>query len=380
MDAWVTEIHVYSGYLAGVYANPGPINSDISNINVARADAIWITKENNPPQVTIWNQGIDDTLWPDTQRMHQFLIDQTGVTWGGVTFSPSVDDDIDNAPIANANNGAKTYSYAYTTIDYPGATETYPAGINDISGTALINTAGQTGAIVGYYKDSSLNVHGFQYANGTFSSIDYPGAAATFAQGINNTGQIVGGWCPATGNCQGFRRSATGTFSNLRYPGSASTQANGINDAGQVVGQYYNSTGNDHGFLLYAGNSYTIDAPGASGTLANAINGDASIAGTFYSPDTSFVEYALPPTWSGTFTTFSYGGGPTYGNGIDNDNDLLGEASGGGFLLTNNVLITTFQYPGALSTETLGVNDFGQIVGWYVDSSGNQHGFLTAPQ
>lgn len=359
VDGFDSELHL-KGYSAGVYANPAPINKDISAVSTI-PDEIWIAKANNPPQVTIWNQGIKDTLWPNGQRIHQFLIDQPGVTWGGTALT--IDYDIDNAAIANANNGAKTYTYTTTSLDYPGATETYFAGINDISGIALINATGQTGTIVGYYQDSSNNEHGFQYVNGTFTPIaDYPGAAVTFALGINNLGQMVGGWCPATGYCQGFRRSATGTFSNLPYPGSVSTQANGINDAGQVVGQYYNSTGNDHGFLLYAGNPYTIDA-GPSGTWAVAINGDASIAGTFFGPTTSFIEYALPRTWTGTFTSFSYGGGPTYGNGIDNDNDLLGEGSGGGFLLTGNLVVTTFQYPGATSTETLGVNDFGQIVG-----------------
>jgi hypothetical protein len=47
-DAWVTEIHTYGGYLAGVYANPADTRADIANANVAQSDAIWIAKYNGP--------------------------------------------------------------------------------------------------------------------------------------------------------------------------------------------------------------------------------------------------------------------------------------------------------------------------------------------
>jgi len=51
-----------------------------------------------------------------------------------------------------------------------------------------------------------------------------------------------------------------------------------------------------------------------------------------------------------------------------------------GFQLTNNVVANTFQYPGVTSTGAQGINDFGQIVGWYQDSSSNFHGFMAIPQ
>jgi hypothetical protein len=134
VDGYVTEIGIYPGFLAGVYANPGPIKSDISQVS-ARPAAIWVAEVNNPPQVTIWNQGINDNLWPHNQRMHQFLIDQTGVTFGGITFAPSVDDDIDNGPVVNANQGIKSYSYFFSNYSYPGAISTFAYGINDVWGT-----------------------------------------------------------------------------------------------------------------------------------------------------------------------------------------------------------------------------------------------------
>jgi uncharacterized membrane protein len=38
--------------------------------------------------------------------------------------------------------------------------------------------------------------------------------------------------------------------------------------------------------------------------------------------------------------------------------------------------ITSFEAPGATSTQALGVNDLGQIVGDFVDNMGVMHGFL----
>jgi uncharacterized membrane protein len=38
--------------------------------------------------------------------------------------------------------------------------------------------------------------------------------------------------------------------------------------------------------------------------------------------------------------------------------------------------ITSFQFPGSLSTQALGVNNLGEIVGDYLDAGGVMHGFL----
>src|SRR6266446_326127 len=57
------------------------------------------------------------------------------------------------------------------------------------------------------------------------------------------------------------------SFTQLDVPGATQTFANGINDAGQIVGSFSNSTGT-HGFR-YTGGSFTqIDVPGTSYTQA----------------------------------------------------------------------------------------------------------------
>jgi len=192
VDAWVTEIHVYSGYIAGIYANPGPIKSDIHNQSVAPADVIWVTKVNSPPQVTIWNQGINDSWWPNSQRTHQFLLNQAA-TFAGV--GPiNIDPDIDNAPVLNANAVAKTYTYGTpTNISCPGAINTYPTAINDMSDGTFISGSGQIGTVVGTFQAAlGSPYYGFQNTGGSCTTISIQGAASVEATGINNLGQIVG--------------------------------------------------------------------------------------------------------------------------------------------------------------------------------------------
>src|SRR5579864_2007901 len=60
----------------------------------------------------------------------------------------------------------------FTTIDFPGAVLTNAWGINP------------AGEIVGVYKDTAGQQHGFLLSWGHFTSIDYPGAIATDARGI----------------------------------------------------------------------------------------------------------------------------------------------------------------------------------------------------
>src|SRR5262249_4070621 len=69
------------------------------------------------------------------------------------------------------------------------------------------------------------------------SFIDVPGSVDTYASGINDAGQIVGGYVDARGGGYGFILSG-GTYTTLNVPGSVYTQAWGISNAGLIVGSY----------------------------------------------------------------------------------------------------------------------------------------------
>jgi uncharacterized membrane protein len=51
--------------------------------------------------------------------------------------------------------------------------------------------------------------------------------------------------------------------------------------------------------------------------------------------------------------------------------------AGHGFLL-NKGTFTSFDFPGALATAPLDINEAGQVVGFYKDAAGSDHGFIAS--
>jgi probable HAF family extracellular repeat protein len=163
----------------------------------------------------------------------------------------------------------------FTTFAAPGAVQTTALGINN------------TGQIVGSAFDGMNPTQGFLYSGGAFTTINNPTGTGEYLQasGINDGGQIVGTSETTSGNftgSQGYLLLPDGTFSFLNVPGSTSTFANGINNAGQIAGRFYDSS-SQHGFL-YSGGVYSpFNVPGSmnSVTEITGINNAGQIVGTF---------------------------------------------------------------------------------------------------
>ena len=148
------------------------------------------------------------------------------------------------------------------------------------------------GQVVGGYLDADGRNHGFLWDKGRFTTIDVPGAGGATATDINNRAQIVGeyGAEPDVPTAlHGFLLSG-GDFTTFDAPGVLFTEPGGINDRGQIVG----STASDraledfHGFLLDVGaeGPFTpIDFPGAPRTVAFDINDRGQIVGVYENPD-----------------------------------------------------------------------------------------------
>ena len=83
--------------------------------------------------------------------------------------------------IAGATFASAARPPEFTSIDFPGAVLTNAQGINP------------GGEIVGFYLDTAGKQHGFLLSGGNFTSIDYPGAIVTGARGINPGGTL---WVP----------------------------------------------------------------------------------------------------------------------------------------------------------------------------------------
>ena len=149
---------------------------------------------------------------------------------------------------------------------------TFPYGINN------------SGEIVGGWWDSNRIEHGFTLIGGTYTSFDYPGATETAGFAINSAGDIVGPYSDASGVEHAFLLSG-GAYSSFDFPGADFTVANGINDAGDIVGIYCTTTGcistseGEQGFLLSAGVFTTISIPGEFFTAAQGINNNGEVVG-----------------------------------------------------------------------------------------------------
>jgi hypothetical protein len=134
---------------------------------------------------------------------------------------------------------AVTAQGTFTTIDVPGATRTNPTGINP------------RGDIVGAYTDDDGVGHGFLLSGGEFTTIDPPGATDTRVIGINPQGDMVGQYTDADG-VHGFLLS-DGEFTTIDVPDATATGATEITPGGDIVGGYLSADGVGHGFLLSKG-------------------------------------------------------------------------------------------------------------------------------
>jgi hypothetical protein len=367
LGGWVTEMHNKSGSsTAGVYGNPSPANADFSRV-APLPDDVWIAKYDS--RRTIWGLGVlKDTLWPVDQRIHQFL--PNNVQSYGSTAQYKVDADIEDAAIV-VGNGDKGYTFNYTDLQYPGSEQTIASGLNN------------TGDVVGYYNVAgNLSVGlGFEYdtATGTFTQISYPGATTTEPLGINDAGVMVGIWNnTSTGGA--FMYSG-GTFSDLpSEPASGCTLCTlpfSINDDNQISGYYIDSSGNHHGFLFNAGVYTTNDYPGsgnwdelyglngllhASGCYGLAPG--ACYGGYYYDGGTSALPYQTF-FWTPQLNTA--------GHAINNDDRITGEYEDqNGYmhgLYYSFGIFYSIDDPNGSQTFAYGINDSGQIAGYYAPSS-----------
>jgi len=106
-------------------------------------------------------------------------------------------------------------------------------------------TRGGLGACVG---DAYLDSGGVSTALGNL-----PGYLWSAANGINNSGQVVGYAQTTHGNgllYEAFVYTGGVTTGLGFLPGGNSSAANGVNDNGQIVGSATNASGNTEAFLI----------------------------------------------------------------------------------------------------------------------------------
>lgn len=205
-----------------------------------------------------------------------------------LSASPSPASSVDGLrPIRDNSN-----LYTYATVDFPGAVTTSAInGINDLGGFA------------GVYDDAHKHYRGFSghLGNPALTPVDVPGAVQTFVIGVTNDDCISGTWIDSGGAQHGFVLR-NGSYTTIDVPGAApktrglfefgaglGSSVYGANALGDVVGQYADKRGLGHGFRLRGGVYETIDPLGTSrlpggsgGSSLVRITDDGTIAGNFY--------------------------------------------------------------------------------------------------
>ena len=217
--------------------------------------------------------------------------------------------------------------------------------VTDPTGTGLINLLGinSSGTIAGF--DNGVTNQGFTLTlPSSFTTVNFPGAASSMVTGINAAGDVSGIYVDVAGANHGFT-DIGGTFTTVDNPASTVfNQALGINNSDETVGYYAPTVAGFPGDIAYSqtGGAFTdINAllPANFNSQAVGINSAATpwIVG-FYQPTADLST-------------------------------SLGFVDEGG-------TITTIDPFGSTFTQALGVNDLGEIVGFYTDATGNQHGYI----
>lgn len=230
--------------------------------------------------------------------------------------------------------------------------------LSGLAGYTEVDAINDNGVAVGDYSDApvnSLNVDFFvRRRDGRIHLLPPVAPGAGFFAGavsVNDEDTIIGTFTLTPEaitwpfGLQGFILE-DGEYRLYNYPGAAQTVLLGINDLGTMVGWWEVAHLAQHGFLVHKdGTVAPVEVPGPFITTPVSINNKGNVVGIY--ADTAFTSQH-------------------------------------GFILSHGVY-TTLDYPG--TTGTIGggataansINDRGEIVGSYLDLSGNWHGFIATP-
>ena len=270
-------------------------------------------------------------------------------------------------------------TYTFSTISDPnGKTGTSVAKIND------------SGEVVGaYYYNNSTESGGFLDQSGKFTTILPVGSTYGAALGLNNSGEIVGFYSVGSNYKAdphiGFIYTG-GKYTTVKSPSSTLTwlEFDGINDSGTICGTIGNGSAvNGNEAFTYSGGKFSyIIVPGAKSTSARAIANSGEVAGVYY--DSSGNGHGFTYL-NGKFTMVNVPNAKsTYVEGMSYKTGVLGgyfvptSGSPSGFVYSNGAF-TSVNYPGGKDTIVTGINDSGDLVGDFVNSSGYPEGFLAKP-
>jgi hypothetical protein len=203
---------------------------------------------------------------------------------------------------------------------------------------------------------------------------------------------IAGGLAPVPARAQQTASTPAFMIIDVPFPGAHDTIADKINQNGVIVGNYLDAAGGQHGFVAVppygAGDFGLIDAdatqfPGSHDAAAEGINDLGQIVGSFVD-DTGLTVGFFLDTNGVNFRKLDFGFGLVDASGINNHGDIAGTVfhlgAFHGFVLPPNAMSPILiDVPGQSHTEVLAIDDRNEVVGFYEDVAGGQHGFVASP-
>ncbi len=147
------------------------------------------------------------------------------------------------------------------------------------------------------------------------------------------------------------------SVTDLGTLGGATSDAEGINNSGQVVGSAFLSSGQKHAFLYSNGTMADLGTLGGTSSAAWGVNDGGQVVGgaTTVSSGYAFV-YS-----NGTMTELPTPSGLAYA--INGSGQIVGNAGGQAFLYANATTVNLGGLPGGSGSAAYGINDNGQVVG-----------------
>jgi hypothetical protein len=203
---------------------------------------------------------------------------------------------------SGAHGFLRSATGTFTTFDPTGVPSEVQIVVPEMSANATV---------AGTYTDTGGVYHGFlMNSDGTITILDAPGAGTASDEGteitdVNSSGLLVGaiyvGIVNGVDTSHSFTRAADGTYTMFDPPEAVSSFADGINDSGAVVGTYRKADLVRHGYVRDANGTFTtLDDPDAAqvqytytnlGTAPQHINASGVVVGLF--SDTAAVRHAF---------------------------------------------------------------------------------------
>jgi hypothetical protein len=287
--------------------------------------------------------------------------------------------------------------YRFTNFDGPVPGTTANTGTNN-------NGIANNGTITGFSTPDGTAFTNFTanpLTSTTANVLNINGSTSAMAFGVNSAGTVVG----TDGNGNAFFLPNGGAPTTFIPNGGASAMAFGINDKGAIVGTYTTAAGPMPGFLLNNNAVTQINAPtgnNSNSVNAQGINNNGLIVGFYLGNDgqvhgfmanasnavnnmltgTAIADPIIKPVEPGATFVFSQVLG-------DNDQGIAvgyyGDSTTsqhGYFYDTNTGKYTFLDNPdaafnnGVEITQITGINNSGEITGFYSDANGVFHGFI----